>query len=323
MSNFQKLLSRLNGLRYPQEYLCLAKGTFTQSLNAYLIIDGRVIEDITKTHNFVGYSPVIFALSSNLIPADKEEITLAYSSKLFYPNEKFIQKDAVALLKLKRIRTQVIDELPIQYFEGTKGEHRFLSSFHQYIIQLQNRLFQKKPGNVYLPGNLYRQVQIAYSSPRNISLITVGQHENYNLFPTDLHGPVSVDHYIISLRHEGKACAQVLHTKRILLSRVPPRLYKTVYSLGKNHMQEMKTKEFFPFSNELSELLKLPVPESTHFYRELELLDSFIHGIHRVILFKVLNRQQVQEDGSSLFHIHNVFASWLYNKGLAGNYLLR
>jgi hypothetical protein len=154
-------------------------------------------------------------------------------------------------------------------------------------------------------------------------MITVGQDDRFNLFPTDLHGPVNEDHYIISLRHDGKACRQVMNAGTILLSRVQSDFYKTAYALGKNHMQGMKEKENFPFSTWISEKLKLPFPQSALYYQELELKDSFIHGIHRVMLFKTLYQKGFRDNPSTLAHIHNVYATWRQNNHLPGNYLLR
>ncbi|MEI9943390.1 MAG: hypothetical protein WDN26_04150 [Chitinophagaceae bacterium] len=74
------------------------------------------------------------------------------------------------------------------FYEALKGNHHFVSGFHQSMAAISNMLYNKKPGNVFLKGNLFSQVQIAYSVPRNISLVTLGENELYNLFPTDLHG---------------------------------------------------------------------------------------------------------------------------------------
>ncbi|NOT49899.1 MAG: hypothetical protein HOP10_01320 [Chitinophagaceae bacterium] len=324
MKLIKKILGRLNGLYYPQEYLCLSEGSFEQPLSVYLIINGLIVEDITNHHNFVGYSPLIFALSSSPnLSHQTEQITLAFSAKALPLNERFIKKDAVALLIMKKIKEQTTGDKPIFYFEGMNGRHQFLSRFHQFINQLQNRLYQKRPGNVFLPGNLYKQVQIAYSIPRNISLITLRQDGKYNLFPTDLHGPVDENYYIISLRHEGKACAQVMNVKNILVSQVHSDLYKTVYSLGKNHMQDLKEKEKFPLTEQLSSHLQLPIPLSSVICRELELKDHFTHGIHRVMLFKTLYQQELQPRASTLAHIHNAYASWRHINRLKGNYLMR
>lgn len=324
MKLVKKILNKLNGLHYPQEYLCFAHESFEQPLQTYLIEEGKVIKDITKLHSFVGYSPLIFSLLSSAINfTQSSTINIAFTQHELTLNEPFKLKDAVAMLRLKKIKEQKAGNETIFYYEGIKGKHRFISPFHQFIIQLHNRLYHKKPGNVFLPGNLYKQVQIAYSLPRNISLVTAGQNDRFNLFPTDLHGPVNENYYIISLRHDGKACQQVMNAGSILLTKIHSDFYKTAYSLGKNHMQEMKEKENFPFSNQVSANFKLPVPQSALFYRELELQDSFIYGIHRIILFKTLYRQRIQDVLSTLAHIHNTYATWRHNKRLTGNYLLR
>jgi hypothetical protein len=324
MKLLKKILNKYNGLHYPQEYLCLAHESFEQPLHAYLIEDGKPIKDITKLHCFVGYRPLIFSFLSSAIPSTRPvTIKIAFTRHALNLNETFKRKDAVAMLRLKKIREQETENETILYYEGVQGRHRFIPPFRQFILQLYNWLYQKRPGNVYLPGNLYKQVQIAYSLPRNISMITVRQYKGFNLFPTDLHGPINEDLYIISLRDEGLACEQVISVARILLTQVHTDFYKTAYALGKNHMQEMKPRENYPFSDRASAHLKLPLPESALFYRELELYESFVHGIHRVMLFKILYRQRLQDTPSTLAHVHNVYATWRQNNQLPGNYLLR
>jgi hypothetical protein len=325
MRLLQKLLNKLNGLHYPQEYLCLARESLQSSLRAYLVRNGQILKDITKQHVFVGYNPLIFALPGfkETDPGQLSIIYILFTDKTLDPNEKFLSKDAIAMITLRRINQQIFDDHIIWYFEGVKGKHRFLSSFQQWIIGLNNRLTNKKAGNVFLQDNLYTQVQIAYSIPRNISLITVGENGRYNLFPSDLHGQPDDQHYIISLRHEGIACQQVLQTRKILITQVQAQFYKTVYALGKNHMQTYKEKSQFPFSDAVTSLLQLPLPKAAVFYRELELQKSFIHGIHRILFFKILSRVPVQDNPSTLAHIHNVYATWRQNNRLPGNYLLR
>jgi hypothetical protein len=324
MKLLQKLLNRINGLHYPQEYLCLAKESFTDTLHAYLIENEKIICSVTNSHLFVGYSPLILAFFNiqNKDLALENSIDIVFSARPLHPNENFSSKDAIARLSLKKTDQRAAGYETIYFFEGEKGQHRFLSPFHQFIISLANRI-NNKPGNVFLPSNLYRQVQIAYSIPRNISLITAGNENRYNLFPTDLHGEAGNEHYVLSLRYEGKACRQVADTEKILISTIHSQFYKSAYALGKNHMQEMKERSQFPFSNEVSSQFSLPVPQPALLSRELELQDSFIHGIHRLMIFKILSRQQWNNAPSTLAHVHNVYATWRYNKRMAGNYLLR
>src|SRR6266498_1733844 len=170
MKLLKKILNKLNGLHFQQEYLCLAKESFQQPLQVYLVDEKRIIKNITNEHLFTGYSPLIFTLHS---PSGLElptDINIICSQESLQPNEFFKRKDAIAQLNLKLIKKQTAGDRSIFYYEGIKGEHHFLSPFHQYIIGLNNRLYNKKPGNVFLNNNLYKQVQIAYSIPRIISL---------------------------------------------------------------------------------------------------------------------------------------------------------
>jgi len=326
MKLVQKFLNKINGLHYPQEYLCLAKESFQQPLYVYLISRNKIIKDISAEHLFTGYSPLIITLYSSSAASKQDlpaTIDLAFVDHPCQPNEFLKEKDAIARLSLKIIRKQSAGGLDIFYYEGVHAEHHFLSPFHQRITGLNNRLYNKKTGNVFLHDNLYKQVQVAYSVPRIISLITVSDGQLFNLFPTDLHGSVNDEYYVSSLRHEGKACKQVETARRIVISQVNYEAYKTVYALGKNHVQELKSKENFPFGESVSKLFQLPLPKPVLYYRELELVDSFNHGIHKLLLYRVLSRQALSQAPATLAHIHNVYATWLRNKGLSGNYLLR
>jgi hypothetical protein len=291
-------------------------------LRAYLTTGNRIVKDITDEHAFTGYNPVIFALHSLPEPA-APVITILFSHKSLQPNETFHRKDAIAILSMQKIQQQVIDNDTIVYYKGIHGMHRLVSPFHQSVTKLSNRLFNKKAGNVFLSGNLYSQVQIAYALPRTISLITVGQPDGFNLFPTDLHGPIGDHHYIISLRHEGKACSQVEAARNIVISEIDANAYKTAYALGKNHMQDAKSEDQFPFGKFRSANFNLPLPSAATFYRELTLQDLFRDGIHQIMLFSVVTAYSLATAPATLAHIHNACATWRDNNQLEGNYLLR
>ena len=162
MKFFQKLLNKFNGLHYPQEYLCLDGGIFEQPLHVYLADRNKVLKDITNFHAFVGYCPLVFALPLSVAGSSAETIQLAFSQKTFSTNEILAAKDAIARLWLKKINEQQAFGETILYYQGTKGEHRFSSSFQQFILQLHNRLYHKKPGNAQSLGHIRRQ----HPSPR-------------------------------------------------------------------------------------------------------------------------------------------------------------
>lgn len=321
MEVLKKLLGKLTGWHYPQEYLCLAREQYTQPLHAYTVHGGRIQCDITHHHLFVGYCPLILALPGAL--ARDAVLDICFFQQPQSPNANVEARSVVASLQAERVHQQVHNGNEIIYYQGVKSHHRFLSPVQQWIIGLQNELYNRKVGNVYLHNNLYKQVQVAYALPRTVSLITVGGAEGYNLFPTDLHGPLGETYYLLSLRSAGKACAQVLAAGRALLSDVEAASYRDVYRLGKNHMQALKEREAFPFSEEQSLLWKLPLPRAAVRYRELQVLDTWQAGIHTVMLTQVVRQQEVRAQAATLAHVHNSYATWRYKKGLVSNYLLR
>lgn len=325
MNFFRRLLTHFNGLKFRQEYLCLAKESFQPTLHVYLVHNNRILNDLTHSHQFIGYCPLILSIPASEIPEslNNSTIELIFSEQPFQQNEVFGKKDAIALLKLKIINHSGAEKSSIFHYEGVVGYHNFLPAFSKLIIGLDNRLYNKKQGNVFLHNNLYKQVQIAYSIPRIISLISVKNGELYNLFPTDLHGPLNDQYYISSLRYEGKACQQVETAKKIVISTVHCQSYKIVYGLGKNHMQDLKPFDNFQFGSRLSKNFQIPVPDPALSYHELEIEDSFIHGIHKIFLYKIIAEEVISPEPTTLAHIHNAYATWRDNKGLSGNYLLR
>lgn len=323
MNTFKKITKRLEGLHYTQEYLCLSKESFQLPLQVSLIEEGNLITDVTNHHAFTGYCPLIFVLSSNNGTRSAEKITIIFSQNPLPENGSFQLNATLAKLEFKKIRSIETDDGDINFYEGVSGEHHFTSFFAQAAGQLYNRLYNRKPGNIFLAGNLYKQVQIAYSLPRKISLVTVEKNGLFNLFPTDLHGQVSANYYVISLRHGGLACAQVEGSKKILLSDMNAGAFKMVYSLGKNHMQPLKEALVFPFSALVSGGFKLPIPGGSVSYKELQLERSFDAGIHRILVFRIMNLGQVDNSLQTLAHIHNTYATWRFKKGIQNTFLLR
>jgi flavin reductase (DIM6/NTAB) family NADH-FMN oxidoreductase RutF len=324
MQLLKKVLEKLNGYAYRQEYLCLADEPFPNPLSAYIMQGNTILQNVTNAHLFIGYHPLIFAFPWLEQPdlSTRQELEVRFTPQILLQGATLTAPDARAVLKLRKINQQGTGNRAIFYYEGISGHHRFISRFHQWINRINNRLYQQKPGNVYLDNRLYPQVQTAYALPRRVSLVSLQLNGGFNLFPTDLQGQINPDQYIISLRHAGMACRQVQEAGKIVISAIQPSLYRETYKLGKNHMQPVKPKEAFNFSGEKSTLFGLPLPPQTVEYCELELQSFFDYGIHRVLLFDIKN-QQIALGGRPLTHIHNSYATWRLKHGLTGNYLLR
>src|SRR3954451_13055050 len=92
MGFFQKILYKLNGIHYSQEYLCLPKEQYTHPLYAYLVSENIATKDITTQHLFTGYAPLIFVIPS------LEEIDLSKQNiiKIFFSISPLERKSVVS-----------------------------------------------------------------------------------------------------------------------------------------------------------------------------------------------------------------------------------
>ena len=104
---------------------------------------------------------------------------------------------------------------------------------------------------------------------------------------------------------------------------MPAAAYKKVYSLGKNHMQPLREATEFDFDTARSQNFALPLPKDLLSYKELELFSSFIHGIHKILLFKIVYEGAATTKRETLSHVHNSYASWRFHQKLPSNFLLR
>jgi hypothetical protein len=67
----------------------------------------------------------------------------------------------------------------------------------------------------------------------------------------------------------------------------------------------------------------LPLPIAAISYKELEAVSSFIAGIHKLILFKIVHEEKLSQANPTLVHIHNCYATWRNKQGIEGNYFMR
>jgi hypothetical protein len=282
--------------------------------------DDKNYFDLTDSHLFVGYYPLIIAISceknsslNNLLQNKNNIKTVLGESK-----NKFI-----AQLILKKINTLEFDDVTLFLFEGVKGSHRFLSKFHILTNSLKYKLTAEKKINIYLKGNLYEQVKIAYSIPRRILLVSLGKNNMFNIFPTDINGRIGKQNFVISLRNNGKANNQVKELRKIVLSEVAADAYKEVYSLGVNHIKDLRAKKEFDLSEKLSQQFSLPLPNYALRYFELDFIYDMQTGVHNLCFFKIVNSAIIGDSKSTLAHIHRDYAEWRINNGIKSEFLLR
>ncbi|HWA34155.1 MAG TPA: hypothetical protein VG737_08505 [Cyclobacteriaceae bacterium] len=317
LTRIKQILKRiLTGLTVPQEYICVDKNGFQSPPSVFLVIDSVTTPiDVTDRHVFIGYKPVIIAL---ILPDLVTRLEKCQHIRLEF--RQGVQ--VIATLLLQREKTMLIGSTPIIYYVAVNGAHSFLSPFHRLINRLRQLLKKAKPGNVALDGNLYDQVRIVYCVPRVIAVITVGTADNMNMFPTDLHGALTDEYYISSLRIGGAATRQIEGNGKIALARVDASAFRLVYALGPNHMREVASHTAFECSGTTPNF-QIPLPLNAVSYRELERLSSIDIGIHRLHVYRIISSHRVLSTDSTLAHIHGYYAQWRINRNIPTHMLLR
>jgi len=326
----------LFGLTLPQEYICLGLESTTGTFLSYLTFPNSTgYLEITHHQLFLGYRPLILGIWQPKVAPEHQQLTDFPTVCLSLSDSEFILTNhwgnypvdthSVAHLELELIYTKDLDNQSLFIYQGKKGKHHLLNPFHQLTNHVLNRFRIKRIGNIDLPGNLYDQVRIAYSVPRNISLITIfdSKDRTMNLFPTDLHGSVAAGHYIGSLRHAGKACQQVDKFQKIVISQIHIDQFQQVYAMGRNHMQDLKPEGDFELDQTRSERFDFPLPSGVLSYREMEQIDTYDIYIHRLHFYRIINQKKLKRPGDSLAHIHQYYAEWRQRKGLETQLRLR
>ena len=321
-----RLKKFITGLTVPQEYCCLGLEDFQNPLSVFLTDrDNDFALDVTGSHLFLGYKPLIIGLSLTSDSTDylkireQSNVCLSFGKSPFKNDKTWrgFQTDQTspARLLLRKISEKVLDKNVVLFYEGEFGDHSFLSPFHQFTNRQRRKLLKDAPNNVALPGNLVDQVRIAYAVPRLISIVTISDGILMNMFPTDLHGASGQKGYLSSLRIGGMASRQVETYKRIVISEVDSLSYNSSYALGKNHMASLKDEKLFSLHHERSAFFDFPLPSFALSYREMNMIDSFDHGIHRIYLYEVVNHTSVRQS-NTLAHIHQYYAQWRIDQGI-------
>jgi hypothetical protein len=317
----QFLKKILLGITLPQEYLCVSLDDFEHSLKVYVKEKSSDKgTDITQHHLFIGYKPLIIAIDKNHLSENK----LTTNKTLFLS---FLSEacEELAVLEVKFIHETKLDPLSCLLFEGVKGIHSFTNHFNKLFNSIRYNFTADKKKNIFLTGNLYEQVKIAYSLPRIIYLASVGNRGLYNIFPTDLSGQLCEDNFIMSLRTNGKANEQIEKAGKCLVAKMEAGSFMEVYNAGRNHMRELSGLDTLgiKLSTESSRNFNFPVPLGAIQYFELEKIDMFEAGIHTIHFFRVTNTVELTNKKNILAHIHREYTEWRERNNIKTNFIIR
>src|ERR1700736_612321 len=144
----------------------------------------------------------------------------------------------VGMLQLQHVRNWNTSGAAIGLFEVRRGTQQCVRwPYRPWNRWLQNRQMRKNtdPHNFSMTPEAVQQQMIFYICPRPVVLVSVDDGSHSNLFPMDLIGPISADHFTLALRSTSQSIPTMKSARRVALSDIPASARSTAYKLGVHH----------------------------------------------------------------------------------------
>ena len=215
----------------------------------------------------------------------------------------------VGTLELQHVRNWNTSGAAIGLFEVRRGTQRCVRwPYRPWNRWLQNRRMRKNtdPNNFFMPPDAVQQQMIFYICPRPVVLVSVDDGSHSNLFPMDLIGPISSDHFTLALRSTSPSISTMKNARRVALSDVPAREYATAYKLGIHHKKAMVEWDHLPFEIRRSGNFSLPYPAIALRVREVEILDFATVGSHTFFVSRIASEVSAGDD-AQFFHTSGIY----------------
>lgn len=159
------------------------------------------------------------------------------------------------------------------------GWRTWAASAYRAYSQLRHRK-QKDPYNFDMGGLELLALLMFYVRPRPVVLVSVADGDASNIFPMDLIGPVSPEHFTLALRSTSPATRLMRSSRQVALADVPAEKIAVAYELGKHHRKASIDWDALPFLTSTSSSFGLRVPDFALRIREMYIHDSYDVGSH-------------------------------------------
>jgi hypothetical protein len=201
------------------------------------------------------------------------------------------------------IDVSLIEKIPTSHgvlflFKVEKVKNYQLSALHRLVLFAY---FLRSKANTYYSRKV---ISGMYSYPRSIIIVSYKDDTYCNIFPMDIHGYIPEEEmYILGLRTTNVTLDKILEAKKVVVCDTNDVDINTVYTLGKHSSKSPASPDQLPFKTCESELFKFPVPEFVGSYKEIEIISNKKMGYHMLMVGKVLNKKQIKDHPSSLYHV--------------------
>jgi flavin reductase (DIM6/NTAB) family NADH-FMN oxidoreductase RutF len=209
----------------------------------------------------------------------------------------FIDLDSgliVGTLRLRHVRDWETSGARIGLFEIEHGAQQCLRwPYRSWNRWLQTRSMRKNtdPTNFHMAPEAVQQLMIFCICPRPVVLVSVEDDRHSNLFPMDLIGSISADHFTLALRSTSQSIGAMKSSRKVALSDVPASAYALAYKLGAHHRKVTVDWSSLPCGIQRSREFNLPWPQLAPRVRELAILDFATIGSHTFFVTRIASEQ--------------------------------
>lgn len=220
-----------------------------------------------------------------------------------------VSRRMVGVLKLRHARTETAAGATIGFFEVRHGTHYCLREpYAHWNRWRQNRAIRQNrdPGNFSMAPESVQNMMIFYICPRPVVLVSVEDGNHSNVFPMDLIGSISPNHFTLALRSTSQSVATMRSARRVVLSDLAGTDRAIAYRLGAHHKNVKVDWSCLPFGINRSDNYSLPYPDTALRVREVDILNAETIGSHTFFITRIASERNFG-DSARLFHTSGIY----------------
>lgn len=178
-----------------------------------------------------------------------------------------------------------------------------------FLFQAWLRARNNTNGDVQMTARATAAMNVLFTCPRPVVLVSVPVGERGNIFPMNLMGPIGQGYFAFALNSRRLASPLVERAGRVALSSIPFDQAAVARRLGKNHLREFIDWDGLPFPTTRSKALGIPVPAFATRVREMEIEAVRQLGSHTFFVARIVHDEH-RSDSEQFFMIHGLYQAW-------------
>lgn len=244
-------------------------------------------------------------------PSGRElsDLTLAFT-------ERNGQESVLGEIGLDYKRTLTAGRREFMFFEPRSSKNFCLPNAQlglHYILHAYRQWGRDNTQGIKMSFLERRACMVTFIRPHPIMLVSVGNHEEGNLFPMNLCGYLGNGYFGFALRTERVAGTVVQRAGYVALSSLPEQQGYLAYRLADQHKKESVDWSQLPFATKMSKALSIPIPEFAQRVKEIKIWDSIAVGSHRFFIGQILE-EVTHTDELAFYSIHGFYQAWRLKK---------